>query len=262
MTNQAQAIKARIREYVLSMGVDDVGFASVADYKSPQSPAIAAIFPTAQSIVVMAFREPANCESPSSTMAMNGRLDLMEFSRSCNYKLSRFLTRELGSRAMSAPVSYPVDMNPKSNGLIGEVSMRHAALAAGLGNFGRHNLIIHPRMGTRVIYTAVLTELDLPSDPPVTEDLCTDCNICVEACPAGALDEEGKTQVMKCLRVSQPYGIGGAITFWRKFADSPVETQKKMLLSEEFLRLYQAQMIGFQYFCFQCYNSCPLGEEG
>jgi epoxyqueuosine reductase QueG len=160
---------------------------------------------------------------------------------------------------MAVPVSYPLDMGAKTNGLIGEVSLRHAALAAGLGNFGRHNLIIHPRLGTRVIFTAVLSELDLPSDPRITEDLCIDCYICVESCPAGALDEEGQTQVMKCLRVSQPYGIGAAMTFWRKFADSPVETQKKMLVSEDFMRIYQAQMIGFQYFCFQCYTSCPIG---
>lgn len=257
---ETEEIKKKIREFVLGLGVDEVGFANVADYNSPQSPAIASIFPTAKSMVVMAFQEPSNCESPSSAVAMTGRLDLMEFSRSCNYKLCRLLAKEYNVRAMAVPVSYPVDMSAKTNGLIGEVSLRHAALAAGLGNFGRHNLIIHPRMGTRVIFTAVLSELDLPSDPRITEDLCIDCDICVESCPAGALNEAGKTQVMKCLRVSQPYGIGGAMNFWRKFTDSPIDVQKQMLVSEEFMRIYQAQMIGFQYFCFQCYTSCPIGE--
>jgi epoxyqueuosine reductase QueG len=140
-------------------------------------------------------------------------MDLMEFTRSCNYKLTRFLEKEFHVQAMSVPVSYPLDINDKTNGLIGEVSLRHAALAAGLGLFGRHNLIMHPRMGTRVIYTAVLNELDLPSDPQVTEDPCIYCDICVESCPVGALDEEGKTHVMKCLRNSQPYGMGGAMGF-------------------------------------------------
>ncbi len=31
---------------------------------------------------------------------------------------------------------------------------------------------------------------------------------------AQALGKEGKTDVFKCLRVSQPYGIGGLIRFW------------------------------------------------
>jgi epoxyqueuosine reductase QueG len=192
---------------------------------------------------------------------MNGRMDLMEFTRSCNYKLTRFLEKEFHVQAMSVPVSYPLDINDKTNGLIGEVSLRHAALAAGLGLFGRHNLIMHPRMGTRVIYTAVLNELDLPSDPQVTEDPCIYCDICVESCPVGALDEEGKTHVMKCLRNSQPYGMGGAMGFWKKFAASSPEEQKNMALSPDFMRLYQAQIIGFQYTCFKCYTSCPINTE-
>ena len=258
---KVEEIKTKLRQFVLDLGVDDVGFANLKDYDSPRSPKIETIFPTARSMVVMAFKEGSNCESPSSSIAMNGRMDLMEFSRSCNYKLTRFIEREFHTPAMSVPVSYPLDMNAKTSGLVGEVSLRHAALAAGLGNFGRHNLIIHPRLGSRVIYTAVLTELELPSDPPVTEDLCIDCDICIESCPVGALDEEGKTDMMKCLSNSQPYGIGGSIRFWKKFFTSSPEEQKKLLFSEEFMRNYQAQMIGFQYTCFNCYISCPIGND-
>jgi epoxyqueuosine reductase QueG len=253
-------IKSKIGKYVMELGVDDVGFANIADYSSPRSPKIDTLFPEAKSIIVLAFKEPANCESASSSLAMNGRLDLMEFSRSCNYKLVRFLEREFKVRAMSVPVSYPLDMSGKSMGLIGEVSLRHAAHAAGLGSFGRHNLIIHPRLGTRVIFTAVMSELNLPSDPMITENLCIDCDICVESCPAGALNEEGKTDNLKCLRVSQPYGIGGSIGFWSKFTKSSPEDQKKMFMGEEFMKLYQAQMIGLQYYCFKCYTSCPIGQ--
>ena len=130
---------------------------------------------------------------------------------------------------MTVPPSYPLHMSYETKGTIGDVSLRHAAVAAGLGNFGRHNLVIRPRMGSRVVFTAVITNLELSSDPPVTERLCTDCNICVENCPAHALDEEGKTDDMKCLKNSQPYGIGSAIRFWTKFAESPTEEQKKMV---------------------------------
>jgi ferredoxin len=94
-----------------------------------------------------------------------------------------------------------------------------------------------------------------------TPDLCNDCNICVESCPAGALDEEGKTHMMKCLRISQPHGLGGDIGFWRKFVDSSLEAQKKMFLTEEYMKNYQAQLIAFQYFCFNCYTACPLGDD-
>jgi epoxyqueuosine reductase QueG len=44
---------------------------------------------------------------------------------------------------------------------VGEVSLRHAAISAGLGAFGQHNLVAHPKFGTRVIFAAVLTKLEI-----------------------------------------------------------------------------------------------------
>lgn len=211
MNMAVEEIKSKIRKYAMEMGIDDVGFANVVNYFSPQSPRIDTIFPEAKSMIVLAFKETSSCDSPSNPICMSGRMDLMEFSRSCSYKINRFLDREFKVRAMSVPMSYPLDMSAKSMGLIGEVSLRHAAQAAGLGTFGRHNLIIHPRFGTRVMFAAILSELDLPSDTPITEDLCINCDICVENCPAGALNEKGRTDKLKCLRVSQPHGIGGRL---------------------------------------------------
>jgi epoxyqueuosine reductase QueG len=146
-------------------------------------------------------------------------------------------------------------------GLVGDLSLRHAAVAAGLGIFGRHNLVMHPRFGSRIVFTAVLMELPLMSDPPVTEELCNQCGLCVDACPGKALDEEGQTDNMKCLRISQPYGIGGMIGFVRKFMGATPEQQKGMLLDPKFLHLYQASFIGFQYECFRCMAVCPIGIQ-
>jgi len=86
----------------------------------------------------------------------------MEFARSANYKIARFLEKECGARAMSVSLSYPLEISPQNALSVADVSLRHAALAAGLGVFGRHNLIIHPRLGPRVLFMAVLTDLALP----------------------------------------------------------------------------------------------------
>ena len=50
-------MKDIIRNFILNLGVDDVGFASAGDYCSPNSPALEALFPGARSQIVLAFRD-------------------------------------------------------------------------------------------------------------------------------------------------------------------------------------------------------------
>jgi len=254
-------MKEKIKEFGMGLGVDDVGFAAAIDYRSAKSPKLESLFPEVKSLIVLAYGELSSCESPNPQLAMNGRLDLMEFSRSVNYKMARFLERECGAKAITVPASWPLEMSFKTKGVIGDVSLRHAAVAAGLGAFGRHNLVIHPRLGSRVIFTAILSDVELDSDQVISEDLCDNCNSCVDNCPAGALEEEGSTDVFRCLKNSQPYGIAGNIRFWLKFVDASDEEKKNMLKDEKFWRLYQAGIIGFQYTCFNCLNSCPVGRS-
>jgi epoxyqueuosine reductase QueG len=255
-------MEKRIKAFALDMGVDDVGIAAAARYRSPLSPPLDALLPGAAAMVVMAYKELSSCESPSPQIAMNGRMDLMEFSRSCNYKMARFIERETGARTVTVPVSYPLEMTEETKGCVGDLSLRHAAVAAGLGVFGRHNLVIHPVHGTRILFTAVLTDAALPSDQPLDAELCLHCGACVENCPAGALNEEGQTELMKCLKNSQPYGVGGNIRFWMNYADARIEDQKAMLRDPHYWKLYQAGFLGFQYFCWNCMKSCPVGLRG
>ena len=252
--------KELIRRTAIELGAEDMGVASPAAYHSPRSPAIETVFPKIESIVVMAFRELSSCESDCMQIAMNGRLDLMDFSRGVNYRLATLIERELGARAMTVPVSYPLPMSKETRGAVADVSTRHAAAAAGLGTFGRNNLVLHPRLGPRAIFTCVLTDLELPADAPLEEKLCDDCGLCVEACPGGALDNEGETDVMACLKHCQPHGIGATIRFWSKYDRATGEERAAMLADPAFWRIYQAQSIGFQYFCFNCIRECPAGS--
>ncbi len=90
-------MKERIRRFAAGLEIDDVGFAAASDYRSPLSPPLESIFPGARSIVVLAYKELGSCDSPDLHIAMNGRMDLMEFSRACNYKLARHLERSFGA---------------------------------------------------------------------------------------------------------------------------------------------------------------------
>ena len=250
--------KERIRKFILDLGVDDAGFAKVTDYHSPKSYAIETFLPGARTIISLVFRELGTCESPSVTIAMNGRLDMNYFQRSCNYQINRFLAREFQAKVVNMPYSSPMELH-KDRMALADFSQRHAAVAAGLGTFGRHNLVIHPRFGTRIGLTALITDLELDPDAKIEQDLCTHCDLCVKNCPGGALDENGKTDVVKCIKHSQPYGLRTDIGFWQQFANSPAEEQQKMFTDEKYWRLQQAHSIGMQYYCFNCLKFCPLG---
>jgi epoxyqueuosine reductase len=254
--------KEHIKEFGYELGADAVGIAAIEDYKSPQSPDPRTLLHGVKSIIVMGYRENYGAvESENARISMASRMGGMELSLKNNYLMARYVENQFGSKAAPVPFSYPLDMGPEVMGLVGDLSMRHAAVAAGLGVFGRHNLVIHPRFGTRIIFTAILTELALSSDPPVQEDLCTECGLCVESCPGQALDVEGRTDQIKCLKASQPYSIGGVIRYFRKFIGASPEEQKALFKDPILLSLYQAQFIGFQYTCWKCMAVCPACME-
>ncbi|BBB90175.1 MAG TPA: 4Fe-4S double cluster binding domain-containing protein [Methylomusa anaerophila] len=251
-------MEEQIRNYILELGVDDAGFACAEDYKSPKSYEISRLLPDAKSIIVMAFKPLSSCESPSMSAAQNGYLDLGAFARSASYRIARFLENKYNAKVATIPVSYPFELH-NDRRAIADFSLRHAAVAAGLGAFGRHNLVIHPRFGTRVIFTSIITNLALEPSPQTSQDFCIHCNLCVENCPVRALNEEGKTDVMKCFGHSQPYGLTGDIAFQLQLLGSSAEEQKKLLMDEQYARLRQAAHLGNQYMCFNCLKICPVG---
>jgi epoxyqueuosine reductase len=254
--------KEQIRQFGYKLGADAVGFAAIEDYQSEKAPDPRTILPRVKSLIVLGYRELNGAvESSNPRVSFASRMGAMELSLKNNYLMTRYIEDHYQVKAASIPVSYPLDMGPEVMGFVGDVSLRHAAVAAGLGVFGRHNLVIHPRFGTRIIFTAILTELPLDSDPPVQKELCTQCGLCVEVCPARALDEEGKTDMLRCLKVSQPYGIGGIIRYLRQFIGSSPEAQKDLLKDPQLLFLYQAHFLGFQYVCFECLAVCPACLE-
>jgi epoxyqueuosine reductase QueG len=72
----------------------------------------------------------------------------------------------------------------------GVMSHRHAAIRAGLGVFGKNNLVLTREFGPRQRFCTVLTDADLVPDPLIEEDLCMGCNTCREGCPVQAWDSK------------------------------------------------------------------------
>ena len=93
------------------------------------------------------------------------------------------------------------------------LSYRHMAAEAGLGQLGLNNLLLTPEHGPRVRFVALLTDAVLEPGEPLAGHLCKPelCGYaCVRACPAGALSESGgPTDKAACLKYYIKLGIPG-----------------------------------------------------
>ncbi len=70
------------------------------------------------------------------------------------------------------------------------------AVDAGLGQLGRHGLLITPEYGSNVRLAKVLTDMPLNIDQPVdfgVTEFCENCFICAEACPSVAISSNKQT---------------------------------------------------------------------
>ena len=75
---------------------------------------------------------------------------------------------------------------------------RYWALKAGIGIKGRNGSVIVPGAGTLCFLVEVLTTLEIEADETVSEE-CEGCGACLNACPTGALGENGLIDARKCL---------------------------------------------------------------
>ncbi|MCL2617330.1 MAG: hypothetical protein FWD96_06775, partial [Defluviitaleaceae bacterium] len=70
----------------------------------------------------------------------------------------------------------------------GILSLKHAAVLAGLGIMGRSTIFINRDYGNMVYLGAVLLDVELEQDPPVTDLSCPDgCSICIDNCKQKAI---------------------------------------------------------------------------
>jgi epoxyqueuosine reductase len=75
---------------------------------------------------------------------------------------------------------------------------RSLAQRAGLGFIGKNHMLINPTLGPQIFLGEIITTLKLPTDIPIFVN-CSDCDICIRACPTQALTPDGNFDANKCI---------------------------------------------------------------
>ncbi len=71
------------------------------------------------------------------------------------------------------------------------------AAACGIGWIGKNSLLISPEWGSYIFLAEIVCNLDLTSTPPLP-DKCGTCELCISACPNGAIVDHQTINATKC----------------------------------------------------------------
>jgi len=127
--------------------------------------------------------------------------ELTEFLTEKGYKAHSFLRaskpRHLYDELHTRPI-IEVSLNRLGRWHRLYYKMHDAAVSAGLGRVGKNSLLIIPQYGPNVYLSMMITDAPLEPDDPCDGDPCADCNLCIEACPTGALTGRGHPDITKC----------------------------------------------------------------
>jgi reductive dehalogenase len=123
------------------------------------------------------------------------------------------------------------------------------AMDAGLGEMGRHNMLITPEFGPRVRLCSVITDLPLQPDKPIDfgiQRFCELCNKCARACPGRAIPFGDRT--------STPPNISNnsGLRKWQRDAE----------LCRTFWRRNGMDTLGYRHPCQECIRVCPWNIYG
>ncbi|MFX0139167.1 MAG: 4Fe-4S double cluster binding domain-containing protein [Candidatus Hodarchaeota archaeon] len=251
--DEVKELTKKIRKYANNLDLDMVGIASVGHelfLKAPEEHQPKNILSGAESVIVLGKTIPkAILKVNYHQEQLIHRLyhSIYKFLDICAVRLSDFL-ETLGYYSIPIPSYIPLRINLEKLEPWGIISLKHAALTAGLGCIAKNGLLIHPKFGTLIRLSAVITTAKLIPDKMYEKDICLDCNLCIENCPTNAFSKKtGKFNKIKCLNEVVKHGINILHPYDQNYVKN-IELITNTMLVE------------YHVGCGKCLEVCPLNR--
>ncbi len=168
----------KLKDYIMSLGVSDVGFAHLDGDESGMKYGISLVVHLSEAVI------DEIGDAPTHTYFHHYRT-VNAFLDNVILRTGMFL-QENGYNFI--PVGASQSINKDGWNYKGRISSRKVACLAGLGRIGKNSVFIHKKYGPAVRLGTILTDCEFSDVGKIIEsDLCTGCGKCVEACPAHAL---------------------------------------------------------------------------
>ncbi len=184
-------MKEAIRGFILGLGADVCGFAEAQQFGgAPDGFKPTDILNGCKTVIVFGVALPLGLLNvPPRLIYGHFNYDVCPRVDAIALQGAREVENLSGCCAVPMPSDGPYEFwDPAEMEGRGLISMKHAAVLAGLGALGKSTLLINERYGNRLTLGAILTDCPFPADPP-TENLCPpNCQLCMKSCPAQAIE--------------------------------------------------------------------------
>lgn len=277
-------LKYKLREIALENGANFFGVANVERWKNaPIGHRPTDIFPNAKSVIVLGIKVPQGAIE-SNLRSYEGRRHgiftymtfgynrLGEILDRAGMRLLKYLEDEHNVGTFPIPGTLPRDEHK----MMGLMSNRHAAVCAGLAEFGWLGLVMTPETGPRVRWMPLIIDEELEPDSLYSgPKLCkgASCRKCVEICPVNALSDRESVLLRiedkvysysvlrkprcRCAQTGLARGSAGRLLDDIPESMNTVEDWLKMLRRDNIWN--KMERVAAQ--CGRCFNVCPAGKD-
>ena len=186
-----------IKQYALENGADVCGIGAIERFESfPQGFSPTDIWNKCKSVIAFGIALPKGLFDVEARLIYAHYNELIcTVMDELLLKTAKKLEETYNCHAVPMPADGPYEYwdAERMHGK-GLVSMKHAAVACGLGEIGKSTLLLNETYGNRLVLGILLTDLELESDPLVTGICIKGCTKCIDNCPVHAITEDGVNQ--------------------------------------------------------------------